>query len=180
MRTKPIEGPVVAPFAVVIDTREQHPYTFEDITAGGRPVEVTTILAGLRSGDYSIQGHEDAIAVERKSLQDLYGTLTAGRDRFERELERLGEMRFSAVVIEASWGEIAKPPMFATKVSPASIVGTIHAWQQRSPTRWITADNRRLAERATYDVLRRYWIDTVEKPRKAAATVEEMASSEHP
>lgn len=107
---------------------------------------------------------EDAVAVERKSFQDLYGTLTAGRDRFERELERLGEMWFSAVVVKASWDEIAKPPMFATKVSPASIVGTIHAWQQRYPIRWITADNRRLPERATYDVLRRYWIDRVEKP----------------
>jgi ERCC4-type nuclease len=164
------------PFVVAIDTREQHPYAFESITTGidCRPVEVRTERATLASGDYSIVGHERAVAVERKSLNDLYGTLTAGRDRFERELDRLSALSFSVVVIEATWGEIAKPPMFATKVNPASIVGTIHAWQQRYPTRWLACDNRHWAEQATYHVLRRYWIDTVEKPR--LTTIESLAT----
>ncbi len=69
---------------ITVDSREQHPYDFQGITAAGRPVEVTTITAGLKSGDYSIAGYEDAVAVERKSLSDLYGTLTSGRDRFRK------------------------------------------------------------------------------------------------
>jgi ERCC4-type nuclease len=157
---------VVCPFVVVIDTREQHPYTFEGIIAAGRPVEVSTITAALKSGDYSIVGHEDHIAVERKSLQDLYGTLTAGRERFERELQRLAEMACSVVVVEASWHEIADPP-FPTKTNPASVVGSILAMQQRFPrTHWLPAGSRPMAEQATYGVLRRFWIDHVEKPRK--------------
>lgn len=158
--------PAVCPFTVVIDTREQHPYTFQGITAAGRPVEVSTITAGLRSGDYSIQGHEDAVAVERKSLQDLYGTLTAGRSRFERELERLQDLAVSVVIVEASWHEIADPG-FSTRTNPASVVGSVLAMQQRFPgTHWLPAGSRPMAEQATYGILRRYWLDNVEKPRK--------------
>jgi ERCC4-type nuclease len=156
----------VCPFTVVIDTREQHPYTFEDITAAGRPVEVTTITAGLKSGDYSIQGHESEVAVERKSLQDLYSTLTAGRERFERELQRLQDLAVSVVIVEASWHEIADPA-FPTRANPASVTGSILAMQQRFPrTHWLPAGSRPMAEAATYGILRRYWIDNVEKPRK--------------
>lgn len=159
-------APAACPFTIIVDTREQHPYTFEDITAGGRPVEVATVSAGLRSGDYSIQGHEDAVAVERKSLADLYSTLTAGRDRFERELERLGEMTYSVVIVEASWHEISDPP-FHTKVNPASITGSIFAMMQRYPrTHWLPAGSRPMAEAACYAVLRRYWLDAVERPQK--------------
>jgi ERCC4-type nuclease len=171
-------SPAVCPFVVVVDSREQHPYTFEAITAAGRPVEVTTTTAGLKSGDYSIAGHEDAVAVERKSLQDLYGTLTAGRDRFERELERLGEMAYSAVIVEASWHEIAGPA-FPTRTNPASVVGSILALQQRFPrTHWLPAGSRPMAEQVCYGILRRYWIETVEKPRQLSAAVAKVASSE--
>jgi ERCC4-type nuclease len=45
---------------VVVDTREQEPYTFD-------PRSVTVIRRALPAGDYSIEGHEDSVAVERKT-----------------------------------------------------------------------------------------------------------------
>lgn len=95
---------------VVIDTREQKPFGFDglrcDVADGGGPLTVPTVRGTLKSGDYSLLGYETAVAVERKSLDDLYGTLGQGRERFERELVRLSSYRFAAVVIEGDWRAI--------------------------------------------------------------------------
>lgn len=100
----------VCPFTIVIDTREQHPYSFTNFytnsAEGRRPLLIRTSRETLRTGDYSILGMEDLIAVERKSLSDLYGTLGTGRERFERELARFAKLRWGAVVIEAGWDRI--------------------------------------------------------------------------
>jgi ERCC4-type nuclease len=90
-----------APLQIIVDTREQRPWTFENYN-------VTVKRAGLRSGDYSLAGHEDQIALERKSLDDLVQSLSHGRDRFEREVERLSALSFAAVLVEASAEDIAR------------------------------------------------------------------------
>ncbi|HEY1192336.1 MAG TPA: hypothetical protein VGE74_32230, partial [Gemmata sp.] len=73
MRT---ERPVRFPGTILIDTREQQPYTFAGFRAdkrdGGGPLVVDTETVGLSSGDYSLAGYADRIAVERKSLNDLF------------------------------------------------------------------------------------------------------------
>ena len=60
-----LEHPVI-----IIDNREQMPLTFEHF-----PSRCGT----LQSGDYSLAGHEGRFTVERKSVADLIGSLTAGR-----------------------------------------------------------------------------------------------------
>jgi ERCC4-type nuclease len=80
-------------FRIVVDTREQAPLRF-----GAWP----TVAAGLRTGDYSIEGFEDRVAVERKGLSDLFTCVGRERPRFERELVRLAAMDYGAVVLEAT------------------------------------------------------------------------------
>ena len=46
---------------IIIDTREQNPYTFEKYN-------VTIERAVLPVGDYSLPGFEDHVAIERKHL----------------------------------------------------------------------------------------------------------------
>ena len=65
---------------LLVDTREQKPLTFSHL-----PAESAT----LYTGDYSVKGLEEYLAVERKSLADLAGSLTRERDRFMREMHRL-------------------------------------------------------------------------------------------
>jgi len=126
---------------------------------------VKTQSIGLKSGDYSIVGHEDEISIERKSLDDLYGTLTHGRERFERELERLQSMKFSAVVVEASWTVICNRPPEYSRVAPKSIYRSILAYKQRYRlTHWEMCDTRRFAEITTYRILERFWTDQIVKP----------------
>jgi len=100
----------VCPFTVVVDTREQLPYSFSGMTGeGGTALVVPTVVHGLSSGDYSIQEMEGEVSCERKSLEDLYGSTTWGRKRFEAEIGRLNEYKSAFVVVEATWWEIVDP-----------------------------------------------------------------------
>ena len=83
---------------IIQDSREQAPYAFNAPRYAGTVVEVGT----LQTGDYSLHGLTDRIALERKSLSDLCGTLTAGRERFKRECERGRGLEYFGLVIEAS------------------------------------------------------------------------------
>lgn len=98
---------------IVIDRRERKPYSFANVPRRhgepNHPQEVKTVTRTLTTGDYSIVGLEDEIAVERKSPQDLFGTLGQHRARFEREIQRLNQMRYAAVVIEADWSDLMRP-----------------------------------------------------------------------
>jgi ERCC4-type nuclease len=153
---------IIAPFTVAFDTREQLPFSFQDIRIERKRVFVLTQKRTLQTGDYSIVGYEDRICVERESLEDLYRTLGKERERFMRELERMRTMKCSAVVIEASWKQIANPtdddPFFRSQVHPNSIIGTIVACASQFPnTRWKAAGNRANAEKFTFDILLQFY-----------------------
>jgi hypothetical protein len=152
-------------FQIVIDSREKTPFLFHGLKAdaaqGRRPLMVATTVKGLPSGDYSIEGHEGAVAVERKSLADLYSTISQGRDRFERELERLDAMACAAVVIEASWHQIINDPPPYSKLPAKNVFRSILSWQQRWPrVNWWPAEGRRFAEVITFRWLERFWKDS--------------------
>jgi ERCC4-type nuclease len=162
-RKKP-DGPMDSPYVILIDTREKTPFLFHglktDAKDGSRPLNVKTVIRGMPSGDYSIEGMESQVAVERKSLQDLYNTLGQGRDRFERELERLNAMEYAAVVIEASWQQIITEPPRYSKLPPKIVFRSIVSWQQRfTKIHWWPCEGKRLAEVVTLRILERFWRD---------------------
>lgn len=151
-------------YAIVVDTREQAPYFFDDIetvaSRGSRPVEVELVVSGLKAGDYSIVGHEHEIAIERKSKEDLYGTLSGGRERFVRELERLreiGDIGFAAVVVECDLLSIRIPPE-RSSVPPQSIEGSILGLSMDFPSvQWVMCGSRRHAEKTVWWMLDRWY-----------------------
>lgn len=102
----------------VIDTREQAPLDLW-------PMQVER--AGLSTGDYSLKGLEDAIAIERKSLPDLIACVGVERERFDRELKRLQAYDVRAVVVEATWAEL-QAGGWRSKVTPPAAVGSVLAW----------------------------------------------------
>ncbi len=104
---------------IIVDTREQRPWTFE----GERPA-FTLTRAKLESGDYSVAGFERRIAIERKSIDDFCGTVLNDRPRFYAELERLRAYDFRAVIVEASVREIMAG-RYTSMASPASVLGFV-------------------------------------------------------
>jgi ERCC4-type nuclease len=163
-------GPVVAaprywdaPFKILVDTREQVPYTFAGIPAnvedGGGLVRVETIRFSLPEGDYGLE-MDRRIRIERKSKADLWSTVAQGRDRFEAELARLQERcEWAAVVVEAEWSEAMTQPGFC-QLNPRSLNRSILAWMQRHPrVHWVWRPGREVAEATVYRLLERWWKD---------------------
>lgn len=81
---------------IIEDTREQTPLDF----SGHRGVE--SVRSGLKTGDYSVQGYEDKICFERKSIPDLVGTLIGGHERFLREMDRMKDYEEKYILVEHS------------------------------------------------------------------------------
>ncbi len=106
---------------IVRDTREQLGYTFNGL--------VPIVDKCLKFGDYSIQGMENQISVERKGLSDFYGSISKGRKRLNAEFERMmvAERRF--LVIEASEERVLTPELSYTKMHPNSIYATIISFE---------------------------------------------------
>ncbi len=113
-------GKVLQPedFIVLVDTREQTPWNLE-------PLRVLT--RGLVTGDYSIAGLTDIVALERKSLPDLVGCVGRERERFERELDRLRAFASRAVVVEASWAQIGAGE-WQGQITPRMVLSSIASW----------------------------------------------------
>lgn len=101
---------------IVCDTREQKPFDF-----GGK-VELTT--KSLVTGDYSVLGLEQEVAVERKSLQDLIGSLSSERERFDKCVQRLRGMPSGIIIVEGSMDNIWSQE-FRGRMKPMSIYGSI-------------------------------------------------------
>jgi len=136
-----------AEFIVAIDTREQQPYKYRD-----------SVAATLRSGDYSILGHEADVGVERKTKEDAYGSLSSNegrRERFEDEFGRLGAIRYGALVVEASLPDFLVAPEHS-QMNPVAAVASLVAWSVRYRVPVWFAGDRRHAAALTYNILGKY------------------------
>jgi ERCC4-type nuclease len=76
---------------IIVDTREQRGYQFK----------ADTVNKALKAGDYSLEGFEERVSVERKSLPDLVRTIVHDKGRFHRELCKLALYDAACIVVEA-------------------------------------------------------------------------------
>jgi len=131
-------------FCLVRDTREQ----------GGTglfikpPKGLMMVRDTLKVGDYSCRGFEDLVAIERKTLSDLWTSLTSESARFKRELEVLATYERKWLLIEALESSFLSFQL-DRKIHPNSIRGAlvsieirlnIPVWQSESTQdaeRWV-------------------------------------------
>ena len=106
------------PLVILQDTREQCLWRFSRATR----VDVVT----LTEGDYSLAGFSDRIRVERKSLADLVGSITTGRERFIDECRRLTSFEFRLLVVESSV-ETVPAHAYRSQTNPQSVLGSVIA-----------------------------------------------------
>ena len=106
---------------LVIDNREQTPLQFRNLCS---------MRGSLYSGDYSVLGLEHKFAVERKSIADLVGSVTSGRERFERELHRLRGYDFKRLLIVGTEEDVINHN-YRSKANPKSVLGSIYAFEVR-------------------------------------------------
>lgn len=151
------------PFTVIIDTREQAPYAFTEIEQlsryGGGVLIIPIQKKALATGDYSILGMEDQVSVERKELGDFLHCCGSDRSRFEKQLERLNQMKFGAMMIEADWGMIMRGGYKDSKLNPESVRGSVIAWQMEyfPNIQWWFMLGKRTCEVTTFRILDRFY-----------------------
>jgi ERCC4-type nuclease len=107
---------------VVVDTREQNPFSFRRFKGWFAKIE----NRALPLGDYSIAGLESTCVVERKDLADLIHSFTDNRGVFIRRLQRMCDLPHSLLVITSSLREIKSEYPYR-RVSPNRVTQSLIA-----------------------------------------------------
>lgn len=103
-------------FTVIQDTKEKIPLRF--FSQSIREV----VVHKLRTGDYSIEGLEDTLCIERKrNAAEIAKNAT--EPRFKDVIERMKTYRFRYILIECGLADIMKYPEGST--IPASLWHTV-------------------------------------------------------
>lgn len=88
-------------FTIIIDTREQHPWQFS---------EHTTANKKLDTGDYSIEGMENILCIERKNgIAEIANNMT--EDRFVDVIERMKTYKHAYILIECDYDQLMNYPI---------------------------------------------------------------------
>ena len=106
---------------LIADTREKRPLVF---------LHFPTVTACLSEGDYSVQGFEKQFTIERKSISDLVQSVTAERERFEKELIRIRPYDFKRLLIIGTLDDIRKH-RYRSQAKPKSVMASIYAFEIR-------------------------------------------------
>jgi DNA excision repair protein ERCC-4 len=150
----------------VVDSREQMPLDLSPLQ----------FVAGtLTTGDYSVQGLETIVAVERKSLADLLGCIGQHRERFDREIQRLIAYPVRAIVVESTWADLERGE-WQSKITPASAIGSLLGWIAAGVPVVMTGNHERAGRyvsRLLFTAARGPW-------RGARALAVGMADEAHP
>jgi len=121
--TRQIPKPIV-----LVDTREKFPLNFSRFPNWIAQEK----RQKLKIGDYSVQGMENLLALERKTLTDLITTLIQERKRFFKLCEQLAQYRWCALLVEASYEDIKSPyDEENTLAHPNAVSGTLDALEAR-------------------------------------------------
>ena len=100
----------IRPFTIIKDTREKQGYTF---AASRTKYHVCKgmVVRKLDTGDYSVEGLEDKVCVERKaSVVELANNVGVSRRRFDAEIERMKEFPHRFLVLEFSLTDLMDFP----------------------------------------------------------------------
>lgn len=93
---------------IIVDTREKQPWDWESDDAFEE-----VIYRKLDGGDYSIEGLEDIIVIERKaSADELFLNFTQQKKRIRAEFERLADHKHKILIVEESCDDILNPEKY--------------------------------------------------------------------
>jgi hypothetical protein len=115
-------------FTIIVDTREQQPWSFEHHVTAHRKLD---------TGDYSIEGLESIVAIERKkSVNEIANNIV--ESRFKDVISRLSQIKYPFILMEFDINHILNYPIGSNlpkkmwdkvKISPAFLMKNILDWQ---------------------------------------------------
>jgi ERCC4-type nuclease len=136
---------------ILVDSREPSGlYLFK------KQKDVVIIKDALRCGDFSVFPYGDnEFFVERKSLSDLAGSFTAGRERFEAEWKRANPTASKFLLIEGDLMSIILGD-YRSNFNPASFLGSLFSWSIKYKFSIIFVKNHAEGQLVVYWLCREY------------------------
>lgn len=136
---------------ILKDTRESNKqiYLFKSFE------DVLIIRCRLICGDFSLSGEDNRMFVERKTTDDLCGSFTANRERFEDEWRRAEGYTTKFLMIEGNLTEILNAE-YRSQVHPHSLIASILSWSIKYHFSWFTVPNERAGEECLYYLFKNY------------------------
>lgn len=92
---------------IEIDSREKQSWNFDietKVKSGYKTRVIGSEIVGIEAGDYRIKSYPELVVIERKrGFSELFGNFTpkSNRERFEREMERLSNIKYKYILIES-------------------------------------------------------------------------------
>ncbi len=145
------------PFIILADTREQMIPPF--------PPGVEVQRATLGEADYTTPALRTIAVIERKSAADLASTLSWGRERFDREVQRLQAYRWKCIVCESDLSQVYR----LTAMHPHSIIGSLASLYARWEIPTLFCANESGAGRLIAGLLKR-WEERIEAEKVGGLT----------
>lgn len=141
-------------FTIIIDTREQHPWELKHYTKASRKLD---------TGDYSVEGFENLLCIERKySISEFVNNM--GEKRFKDVLERMKSYEYAFIIMEFNFNDILNFPIGSTipkrvwdklKISPSYIIKYITDIQMKYGIHVLFCDSPAGAEKMALSIMRR-------------------------
>lgn len=143
-------------FTIIIDTREQKPWEFSNHATANHKLD---------TGDYSIQGLENILAIERKrNISEFANNIT--ESRFIDVVDRLSKTKYSFILFEFDMKDVMNYPIGSNipkrlwnkiRISPAFIIKHIVDLQVEHNIKIIFCGNSTNAEKIALSLMRKIY-----------------------
>ena len=140
---------------IFIDTSEKQPWTFDRY-------EVETEPKNIFTGDYTLEGFEEELCIERKScVSELANNITT--NRFANELERMLDFKYRYLILEFDYGHIdgfpenSNIPSYLrqkSRVKGPFIIKSLTKIMSKYNIHVLPCSNRLYAEHVAYSIMK--------------------------
>lgn len=143
-------------FKVIIDTREQQPWIFERTTAEHKKLD---------TGDYSVEGYENILCIERKkSVSEIANNIT--ESRFKDVIERMNKYKYAFLILEFNLNDIYRYPIGSNvpkhmwnkiKISSGFIIKNLLELQLKNNIKVLFCDNANNASKIALSLMKKVY-----------------------
>jgi hypothetical protein len=150
-------------FTIIIDTREQQPWNFNDYTKAHKKLD---------TGDYSIEGLEHILTIERKKSSSEFATNVV-ESRFKDVVMRLSQFKYSFLLLEFDLEDLLIYPEGSTvpkrmwdkvKITPSFLIKNILELQLNHNIKVIFCGSASNAEKIAEFIFKKiHYIEMVKK-----------------
>lgn len=143
-------------FTIIVDTREQKPWNFDHHAKANHKLD---------TGDYSIEGLENTLAIERKrNVSEFANNIT--ESRFPDVVERLSKIKYSFILFEFDMEHVMNFPIGSNipkrlwnkiRISPAFLLKHIIDLQLHHNIKIIFCGNSDNAEKVALSIMRKVY-----------------------